>query len=116
MDEFTIYCTPEQTKKAYELGAPICKCAKDNNDPDLTVDGWGSFDGYWLLIPTAEQMIGWLEVQGLIFLTGMDDEDKFFFNLYHSEGHIEVREYDLRKEATLAAINEALDYLIQTRK
>ena len=45
MNKYTIYCTSEQTKRAYELGAPIEKTSLE----------------YWKnKIPTIEQMCGWL--------------------------------------------------------
>lgn len=62
MNKYTIYCTPEQTKKALELGAPIKECGyyfkkqigcNTISDTDLHI------------IPTAEQMIGWLEENGI---------------------------------------------------
>lgn len=112
MDEFTIYCTAEQTRKGLELGAPICKCAKDNNDPDLTVDGWGSFDGYWLLIPTAEQMIGFIATKGVFVGVAWDYINKKWESYTHVKNKmIGCDNYNSREEATLAAIDEALDYL-----
>lgn len=76
MNRYTIYCTPtpSQTKKALDLGAPINKTHA--NPSMLFVDRypkrfWVSTDdskidaGYVLAIPTAEQMISWLEEQGI---------------------------------------------------
>lgn len=107
ISDYTIPCTPEQTKKAFELGAPINK----------RYTNYDSFFECFLDNPTAEQMIGYLEEKhSLQFLTGVDDEDKFFFNVYHTEGYIESRGCNSRKEATLAAIDAALEYLINKKK
>lgn len=121
MDRFTIYCTPEQTKKALELGAPIGKVrisGRDTSRPVFYTDDTNKnteCDAYY--IPTAEQMIGYLEEKySLHFLTGIDDEDKFFFNVYHTEGYIEVRGCNSRKEATLAAIDATLEYLANNKQ
>ena len=119
MNNYTIYCTVEQVKKAFELGAPIeilpnytefrglplVKC-KDGNDRPC-------------IIPTAEQMIGWLEEQHII-----ERVDIFCFM---SWGYMIIRDdlvhpyvcvaknenegFSSRKEATLAAIDAALEYL-----
>ena len=48
MNKYTIYCTSEQTKRAYELGAPIEK-------PSNSL-----FESLENKIPTTEQMCGWL--------------------------------------------------------
>ena len=83
MNRYTIYCTEEQTKKALELGAPL-NCCYHNDDFQNTIK-IGSL--HYVEIPTAEQMLGWLEDN-----------------------------YESRKEATLAAIDAALEYLINNRK
>lgn len=105
LDEFTIYCTKEQTKKALELGAKI-----EN-------ENW-CFEGSDMLeyklyakIPTAEQMIGWLESKG------------FYFRLNTNGCSVEI-DYSCileivntnRKKATLQAIDTALDYLLPIKK
>lgn len=118
MNRYTIYCTEEQTKKALELGAPINTCGyyykqqvgcNTISDIDLHI------------IPTAEQMIGWLEEQGLLI------EFKRVFGKYayrlmeaHTNGErnpqIHEQGFPSRKEATLAAIDSALDYLSKNKK
>lgn len=131
MNRYTIYCTEQQTKKALELGAPIeilpnyteykgfplVKC-KDGNDRPC-------------IIPTVEQMINWLEEQGVYFEIG-------YMQYFHVEGGKDIfdklaHEYRIRiidktqlvskesdftsrQEDTLAAIDAALDYLTNNKK
>lgn len=113
MNNYTIYCTEEQTKKAIELGAPITiNSWPPINDvkfmwispPEDAIAWNNSTNG---LIPTAEQMIGWLEEQG------------FYIRLSSSGGSVEIDFNCIceevgtsRKEATLTVIDAALDYLI----
>lgn len=100
MNRYEIRCTPEQTRKAIELGAPI---------------------------PTAEQMLGWLEEQGLhINFDTTSEEDinncliikweYFIYNKYHDIINDQYYEYPTRKKAILAAIDAALEYLSNTTK
>lgn len=123
MKRYTNYCTEEQIRKAFELGAPIeilpnytefrgfpfVKCQDGNERPCVP--------------PTAEQMIGWLEEQEEIFEIDIsvwypegyervwcfDIRDKYRLHLcFH-------KEFESRKEATIAAIDAALEYLIQRK-
>lgn len=104
MNKYTIYCTEEQTKKALELGAPIETCGyyykqqfgcNTISDTDLHI------------VPTAQQMIGWLEEQGFYFrLDTSGCSVEIDFNCIIEKINIP------RKEATLAAINAALSYLV----
>lgn len=96
MNDYTIYCTEEQTKKALELGAPI----KIECFSTATEDYWHE------VIPTTEQMINWLEEQG------------FYIRLNTNGCNVEIDFTCIleligisRKEATLAAIDAALEYL-----
>lgn len=127
MNTYTIYCTIEQTKKSFELGAPIellpnyteyrvfplLKC-KDGNDRPC-------------IIPTAEQMIGWLEEQGIYIIVPIPLIKDFNKNDFSKADAFEYRivingnepysgEYLTSKEATLAAIDLALEYLINNKK
>lgn len=88
MNEYTIYCTQEQTLKAIELGASI--------------------EG--IFIPTAEQMLGWLRSQGMKFyfndittLWQIVADEKII-----AQGCSELKE--------LASIDAALDHLIKNKK
>lgn len=111
MEKYTIYCNEEQTKKALELGAPIEEfCGLRPTTP---------IDGILYDIPTAEQMIGWLEehwfeyVNISYYVTG----DYWCYYGETKGGHDSIggkvsrNHYSSRKEATLAAIDAALDYL-----
>lgn len=110
MEKYTIYCNEEQTKKALELGAPIetTLVRGDYNNLHSELD-----------IPTAEQMIGWLEehwfeyINISYYITG----DYWCYYGETKGGHDSIggkvsrNHYSSRKEATLAAIDVALDYL-----
>ena len=118
MDEYAIYCTSEQVKKALEFGAQI-KYANAYNAylPHTMIDfvgESGKMECAQFVIPTAEQMIGWLEEQDCIRCV---EVTKIF------EWHYRVKKkYDdvddwiqgscqTRKEATLAAIYAALEFI-----
>lgn len=132
MKQYIIYCTHEQTKKALELGAPIEESIDYNTDGHLVTTGYmlngdvndKNLDGFgWantLLIPTAEQMIGFLEDKyNLQFLTGSDADGILFFQVFDvaTEDRISgVFGKSSRKEATLAAIDAALEYLTNNNK
>lgn len=102
MNKFTIYCTQEQTQTAYNLGAPIgYKNTLDNRER-------GRFE-----IPTAEQMIGWIREQGLAFDTEWSWGEQVTIWVWdnHKKERVYTSDANSLKEATLAAIDEALDYL-----
>lgn len=112
MKSYTIYCTEEQTKKALELGAPIGDghyydkiCIIDNND---------------YAAPTTEQMIGWLEEQDGIssILVDKDQYEKYMYVLRGDKRKIinDAYGFPSRKEATIAAIDAALEYLSNNKK
>lgn len=111
MSDYTLYCTTEQVKKALELGAPILDNGENPNVPVMLYNRKG------YVIPTAEQMLGWLEEQGIFV-----EVSKSFIADYQSLVHdantnVFYDEYFLsRKEATLAAINVALEYLTEARE
>lgn len=120
MNNYTIYCTEEQTKKALELDAPIRReidlfspnienlpTFRDVKDNDIVV-----------FIPTAEQMRGWLEDQEEIHHIAIDYiEDEYGEGWDYCVFNKDIcnvrydRNFESYKEATLAAINAALDYL-----
>lgn len=126
MNKYTIYCTEEQTRKALELGAPI----EQTPMTDMIRDEIGKSGFlvrnlmYWL--PTAEQMIGWLEEQcvlvdinpinGLHFYWMLRTKEldegsgKYMWECQYRTPEVDS-EYNSRKEVTLAAIDAALDYL-----
>lgn len=118
MNKYTIYCTKEQTKKALELGVPIetipCKPYIIEGRHDYFTDG-----KFIYLFPTAEQMIGWLEKQRLaINVTNHNGNydwsvsaPKEVSSSYYYRVQEGVRYYNTRPEATLAAIDAALEHL-----
>ena len=62
MEQYTIYCTEAQTKKAWELGAPI-EYAKVIDAIKGKIIRIPQDTGGFYIWPTAEQMFGWLEEQ-----------------------------------------------------
>lgn len=109
MNQYTIYCTAEQTKKALEFGAPI-EVTKQLG-PLVNRKYLSDLETYTaIIIPTAEQMIGWLDGQGINIAICIC-ADGTYYNFYHKGL---MKYYKTRKEATLAAIDVALDYLEKT--
>lgn len=104
MNRYTIYCTKEQTKKAIELGAPI---ELYDNDKCPHFKWWDNFE---YIIPTAEQMCGWLRCRGM----------KFYFNditsLWQVVYDINIIGQGCSDNKELAAIDAALDYLSKNKK
>lgn len=121
MNKFTIYCTEEQTKKALELGAPIM--VTDTLGDLVMANYFTNEDNHVAtIIPTVEQMIGWLEEQGIM----LEIEYNCTYKNYNYTKNFRNRNgwgskifdsytkgFHTRKEATLAAIDAALDYLIK---
>ena len=63
ISDYSIYCTEEQTKKALELGAPINFRWLYHGIPfhkEVNIEY-----GHYAEIPTTEEMVGWLEEQGV---------------------------------------------------
>ena len=112
MEQYTIYCTEKQTNKALELGAPIEVDFQFNSKTVII-----NHKAY--IVPTAEQMIGWLEGQGLVSIDTIrvihpiDGRSWYGYKLRFPWGKEEYNEikYNSRREATLAAIDAAFDYL-----
>lgn len=107
MIRYIIYCTESQTLKALELGAPVKYTVTGRGRlGDIIYTGVNKYSN-----PTAEQMLGWLEKQG------------FYFRLNTNGCSVEI-DYNCilelvntsRKEATLAAIDAALEYLSNNKK
>lgn len=124
MNQYTIYCTPEQTKNALELGAPIYTTNEHLfRHPHewkywVEVDIQGNF--YAAKIPTAEQMIGWLEEQRVLIEIYYNSTYRHYnyCKKYGGRGNwgralhdSYTQGFPSRKEATLAAIDEVLKYL-----
>lgn len=125
MDRYTIYCTKEQTKKAFELGAPIVTLPNYEELNGFPFVRCKNGNGYPCQIPTAEQMIGWLEdmgisVKAVCFSWCNENKPTWQVHAYQKStnfwdeiafGH--SRSY---REATLAAIDAALDYLANRKE
>lgn len=101
IDDYTVYCTEAQTKKALELGAPI---EYDSELPSI------------VLCPTAEQMIGWLRSKGFRFKI-TEFEEGTLWKVAHGDWFDFSDDDGVNpKEATLAAIDAALEYLMNKKK
>ncbi len=116
MNKYTILCTPEQTKKALELGAQIAIYGNGEMSAEIAKKyNFTPINGVTYIIPTAEQMIGWLEEQGLTSIEiTFCKESKWMFEIF-GEIYDYGAPYFSRKEATLAAIDAALDYLLKAK-
>lgn len=118
ISDYANYCTEEQTKRAFELGAFLREVFYSVQSPETAKQ-------YHLIIindkmyeiPTTEQMIGWLgdkriqvsiiysyRVSPLRWNYDLDNDNIILFE-HNSVG------YSSCKEATLAAIDASLDYL-----
>lgn len=113
MDEDIIYCTEEQTRKAYELGLSLNFGYHQSDFRDSVKIR----SLLYVEIPTAEKMVALLEGQGVLVDVGASFDQKntplylyrigISFNNYFSN----AIDYHSRKEATLAAIDATLNYL-----
>lgn len=105
MNKYTIYCTTEQTKKAIRLGAPIEMNSHSHGRPYIQ-DGVN-----FLICPTTEQMISWLENKSLqvtIHFRG----NSWYYNIMSGYKVLSIsKNVSTRVEATLTAIDAALEYL-----
>lgn len=108
MFNYTIYCTEEQTRKVLELGAPLIRFYSTGCSDFINTLIISDTEAY--AIPTAEEMIGWLEEQE-IFINVIHDE-VYFYNIQVNDPQpLKLDKYTNRREATLAAIDSALAYL-----
>lgn len=127
MSDYTIYCTEAQTKKALELGAPIFTFSESFADGYRTSfrDKYCSIppikeedyeDDVYADIPTAEQMIGWLRDKDVHVSTpiGWGSSVNAVVTIISTLNIIASLNRKTPKEATLAAIDAALDYLSKT--
>lgn len=141
MENYTIYCTPEQTVKALKLGAPLAIYSEEHNNNNINecyitndiifmnnenICRNEEFDLVCIIgekpnrkayfVPTAEQMIGWLYEQGIAI------DIHTYFCVGNSKIHhyqftvtdstrVFNGEHSSRKETILYAIDIALDYL-----
>lgn len=132
MNRYKIPCTEEQTKKALELGAPILLLPEEFYTEEehfrMEIEG----NNAYVILPTAEEMIGWLEDQGM-FIDVSCDNSEYVWSVWTTIGSSNISfgdEFDSesfvprsfvedndgviissRKEAILSAIGAALEYL-----
>lgn len=122
MNRYTIHCTEEQTKKALELGAPIYHRENayiSNSTPHFYIGEFGNYQKGFILyfIPSAEEMIGWLEDNGLLIsITALNTPDNPIYNYSINRCEESWNTFSSRKEATIAAIDAALEYLENNEK
>ena len=125
MNNYTIYCTPEQTKKALELGAPIefeveCPVNLETLErspyPEIKM---GKDGEPILIIPTAEQMLGWLNEQGVQITTHVNAFGEWKTHLFDTSSVELIEDSGWRKSrkvAIIVAIDEALKYLSKAKE
>ena len=102
MNRYTIYCTEEQTRKAFELGAPIEIFNADGNIE--------------IIEPTAEQMIGWLRKEMKLAISiDYNIQNNILVWFYSIFNFAYSNTFSEPEEATLAAIDAALDYLVNNK-
>lgn len=113
MERYTIYCTQGQTKKALMLGAPIIT---DSNP--LFSDGIQVANELYAIVPTAEQMIGWLGTQGLSIDVEWSWNGQSTMWVWDNtkKEHVYTSYGNSHEETTLAAIDAALEYLIKIKE
>lgn len=117
MNKYTIYCTPQQTKKALELGAPMNYVETNTPTPNITRIQCGFETDIYVEIPTAEQMVGWLDEQGVKI--NFYSSSRYTYELHYANNYnndvVISESFSTCKEASLAAIDAALEYL-ETQK
>lgn len=105
MNEYTIRCTKEQIKTALELGAPIEHSSICYEGYDIIGYSKDYVSQIYGIIPTAEQMLGFLRSKGI----------KFHFNdatnYWRFSKNSKIISYGWCEQKELAAIDAALDYL-----
>lgn len=123
MNRYSLHCTPEQTKKALELGAPITtkipiECDYELANGELVYPN----DIELFDIPTAEEMVGWLEdeIKGSVSIdkSWCSGHRKWIWTIvddFETVIDSSITFYQSRKEATLAAIDAVLEYLSKNK-
>lgn len=100
MDGYTIYCTPEQVRKAIGLGAPIA------------TKGWFGFKQ--LVDVTSKRMMEWILEQNIHFK--IRDFDGNVSWVCWSMSWCVCGYSNNYKEAALSVIDAALEYLTNNKK
>lgn len=117
INDYTIYCTPEQTKKALKLGAQMETVGKMDDRPSVQ-------NGFvFKIIPTAEQMIGWLRTKGCtpyVYPVRRDEKSVLYARLRInlSDGGVSDAFHGFGEDYSiiLAAIDAALEYLTNKKQ
>lgn len=124
MKRYTLYCSLEQTKKALELGAPIERGHEGSKYFNIGVptfynenDEICRVKNSVVFVPTAEEMLGWLAEQGLAIDTEWSWNGQVTMWVWYNPEKelIYTSHANSLKEATLAAIDSALEYLKQQK-
>lgn len=116
MNKFSILCTKDQIRKALELGAPLETCDWRITDTSRYIE-LDNEKGWHIQIPTAEEMIGWLESEKSFSFDIRKRVVTWSYFIYYKMRHflqdpvIDDDGFTSREEATLAAIDAALEYL-----
>lgn len=118
MEKYTLYCNEEQTRKAFELGAPIE--VSHRIESVVNRKYFGDLSNFtFTIIPTAEQLIGWMEDNGINEITIQRTSPFNTWGMsidFDGESPMETHDaYFSRKEATNAAIDVALKYLMSKK-
>lgn len=122
ISNYSIYCTPKQARTAFELGAPIFPIkSRRTKETVISSDDVISYDEdffTYVTNPTAEEMIGWLETQGICFNIRKQWTDNLYVVgwLCNGRQYAKVVEKSSRSEAILTAISDALEYLSKNKK
>lgn len=116
MNRYTIYCTEAQTKKAVELSAPVEICNERiiNIPPRVYIKNKHE----WYKLPTAEQMLLWLEENNIHVCIMTHDLGTcgFCYDFEINDFLYPEIVKKSRREATIAAIDAALEFLSNNKK
>lgn len=120
MEQYTIYCTEEQTRRAWLLDAPFkyC-CGKELPDHKYICTTPLLSHTEVIEVPTTQQMIGWLReeynIQAFVSTLAGNTASVFVkneFTMFNVNDDDEMpKRFDTYEQAELAAIDAALDYL-----
>jgi len=120
MKNYTNYCTEEQTKRAYKLGAPIRTFECDNKIArESFIKRFDAIELEGIVmgdIPTTQQMIGWLREEKKINITIRNFGNSYRYSVSTFINGMDVsiyfeNNYMGYKQAELEAIDVALNYL-----
>lgn len=118
MEQYKIKCEEEQAYKALKLGAHLRIFSNRGQISDETAKKWDMFNVGIVTyrLPSAEEMIGWIESNThitQILIDGMEGTWGYRIYKVTTSDALEANCYKTRKEATIAAIDAALDYLLK---